>query len=86
MEKRLASVNISAEGGTTDCSGASFLKPITLSHLVKWQEYVPLADLLARFSSDKKRIAYLNDATAEYTGLREFLQYLTLLLRWMCCF
>lgn len=58
--------------GRDRTSSTNFLKPgqsiITLSHLLKRQEHVPLADLLARFSSDKKRIAYLADATAEYTG------------------
>ena len=38
-----------------------------------------LRDLLSRQSSDRKRIAYLADATAELTGLELFPQYLTLL-------
>ena len=38
-----------------------------------------LQALLSRQSSDKKRIAYLAEATAELTGLELFPQYLTLL-------
>lgn len=67
----------------TGCSSESFLMPgqsiITLSHLLKRQLGTPLRDVLGRLSSDKKRIAYLAAATAEYTGLTEFPQYLTLL-------
>ena len=40
---------------------------------------MPLKDILARQTSDKKRIAYLAEATAELTGLELFPQYLTLL-------
>ena len=39
----------------------------------------PLREVLARLPSDKKRIAFLAETTAEYTGLRAFPQYLTLL-------
>ena len=39
----------------------------------------PLKDKLLSLSSDKKRIAYLADKTAEVTGLDEFGKYLTLL-------
>ncbi len=38
-----------------------------------------LRNLLARQSSDKKRIVYLAETTAELTGLELFPQYLTLL-------
>lgn len=38
-----------------------------------------MRDKLIRLSSDKKRIAYLAETTAELTGLERFLQYLTLL-------
>ena len=34
---------------------------------------------MERLPSDKKRIQYLAETTAEYTGLKEFPQYLTLL-------
>ena len=67
----------------TGCSSENFLLPdqsiITLSHLYKREREAPLRDLLSRQSSDKKRIAYLADATAELTGLELFPQYLTLL-------
>lgn len=67
----------------TGCSSENFLLPeqsiITLSHLFKRESEVPLRDLLSRQSSDRKRIAYLADATAELTGLELFPQYLTLL-------
>ena len=67
----------------TGCSSESFLLPgqsiITLSHLLKRQLGAPLREVLGRLPSDKKRIAFLADATAEHTGLRRFPQYLTLL-------
>ena len=67
----------------TGCSSENFLLPgqsiITLSHLYKRESEVSLRNLLARQSSDKKRIAYLAEATAELTGLDLFPQYLTLL-------
>lgn len=67
----------------TGCSSDNFLKAgesiVTLSHLFKQQIGKPLSDELQRFNSDKKRMAYLSEATAEITGLREFPQYLTLL-------
>lgn len=52
---------------------------ITLSHLFKRVGTVPLRDSLARLNSDKKRIQFLAEATAEITGLKELPQYLTLL-------
>ena len=64
------------------CSSADFLRPgesiITLSHLFRRMER-SLKDTLARLPSDKRRIAYLAEATAETTGLKQFPQYLTLL-------
>ena len=67
----------------TGCSSENFLMPgqsiITLSHLFKRTGTVPLRDTLARQTSDKKRIAYLAETTAELTGLELFPQYLTLL-------
>jgi len=67
----------------TGCSSENFLAPgqsiITLSHLFKRTGTVPLRDVLARQTSDKKRIQYLAETTAEITGLKEFSQYLTLL-------
>lgn len=67
----------------TGCSSENFLASgqsiITLSHLFKRNGTVPLRDVLARQTSDKKRIQYLAEATAELTDLKEFPQYLTLL-------
>lgn len=67
----------------TGCSSKNFLAQgqsiITLSHLLGRLEYAPLKETLLKLPSDKKRIAYLAEATAEFTGLREFPQYLTLL-------
>lgn len=67
----------------TGCSSENFLKEgqsiITLSHLFSRQLGTSLKDKLERMSSDKKRIEYLAEATAQYTGLKEFPQYLTLL-------
>ena len=64
------------------CSSADFLRPgesiITLSHLFLRME-PSLKDTLARLPSDKRRIAYLAEATAETTGLMQFPRYLTLL-------
>ena len=67
----------------TGCSSENFLKSeqsiITLSHLFSRHLGTSLKEKLERLSSDKKRIQYLGEATAEYTGLIEFPQYLTLL-------
>lgn len=67
----------------TGCSSENFLRPgesiITLAHLYKRYLDKPLRDVLSHLSSDKKRIAYLADLTAELTGLAQFPQYLTLL-------
>lgn len=67
----------------TGCSSENFLKEgqsiITLSHLFSRQLGTPLKTKLERLSSDKKRIQYLAEATAEYTELKDFPQYLTLL-------
>lgn len=65
------------------CSSAHFLREgqsiITLSHLLQRHETKPLKDILAALPSDKQRIAYLAEKTAEITGLKGFPQYLTLL-------
>lgn len=67
----------------TGCSSENFLLPgqsiVTLAHLFKRCMGGSLKDILERLPSDKKRISYLMDATAEITGLQEFPQYLTLL-------
>lgn len=65
------------------CSSANFLLPgqsiITLSHLLRRYDSRPLADTLSALPSDRQRIAYLAERTAEITGLSLFPQYLTLL-------
>jgi len=65
------------------CSSDNFLLPgqriVTLSHLFKQQLGYSLSEKLSKLSSDKKRIAYLSEATADYTGLDQFPEYLTLL-------
>ena len=67
----------------TGCSSEDFLRPeqsiVTLNHLLSRVLGKPLREVLARLPSDKKRIAFLAETTAEYTGLWAFPQYLTLL-------
>lgn len=65
------------------CVSQNFLKPeqslITVNHLLTSFLGMPLKQKLMRLSSDKRRIAYLAEATADATGLSEFPRYLTLL-------
>ena len=67
----------------TGCSSDNFLKDgesiITISHLFKQHLGGSLVEMLGRLSSDKKRMMYIAEATADITGLRQFPQYLTLL-------
>ena len=67
----------------TGCSSANFLQPgqaiVTLSHLFRQHLGGSLKKRLECLPSDKKRIAYLAETTAELTGLQEFPKYLTLL-------
>lgn len=67
----------------TGCSSESFLEAgqsiVTLSHLFRQHLGHPLKEALERLSSDKKRIAYLAEETADITGLKKFPEYLTLL-------
>ncbi len=67
----------------TGCSSQNFLKKgqnlITISRLLSRHFGCPVSEKLSQLSSDKKRIAYLAEATTEYTGLSDFPQYLTLL-------
>lgn len=67
----------------TGCSSPNFLSEgqsiITLSHLLNRFLDAPLKEKLGRLSSDKKRIQYLAEQTAEYTGLEHFPEYLTLI-------
>lgn len=67
----------------TGCSSENFLRPgesiVTLSHLFRQYLGGSLASALERLPSDKKRMAYLAEATADITGLQSFPEYLTLL-------
>ena len=67
----------------TGCSSPDFLGQgqslITINRLLTSVLGFPLSRKLAQLSSDKQRIAYLAEFTAEYTGLEQFPQYLTLL-------
>ena len=67
----------------TGCVSHNFLQPsqslITINRLLTHHLGFPLRQKLMKLSSDKKRIAYLADATADYTGLVDFPRYLTLL-------
>ncbi len=65
------------------CSSDNFLKENqsieTLSHILGKNLGTSLVKKLASLSSDKKRIAYLADATKDFTNLEYFPKYLTLL-------
>lgn len=67
----------------TGCSSRNFLRDgesiITLAHLFLQYTGKPLSEMLNRLTSDKKRMAYLAEETANITGLSLFPQYLTLL-------
>lgn len=68
----------------TGCVSENFLKPgqslITVNRLLTNTLGVPLKQKLLQLSSDKRRIAFLAEATAEVTKLKEFPRYLTLLV------
>lgn len=65
------------------CVSKNFLKQgqsiITLNRLLTQYLGYPVREKLSRLSSNKKQIAYLAEATAGYTGLEQFPEYLTLL-------
>ncbi|NDO18152.1 hypothetical protein FMM68_00500 [Lachnospiraceae bacterium MD329] len=67
----------------TGCVSDNFLKEgqsvITINHLLSRVLGCSLKDKLLSLTSDKKRIAYLAEATKDYTGLDYFGEYLTLL-------
>ena len=67
----------------TGCISDNFLKEgqsvITINHLLSRIIGYPLKEKLLSLTSDKKRIAYLAEATKECTGLDYFGEYLTLL-------
>lgn len=65
------------------CASADFLEKgqsiITLAHLLKKEVGESLKRQLGKLPSDKARIRYIAEQTAEITGLHDFPQYLTLL-------
>ena len=67
----------------TGCSSENFLRhgqsTVTLAHLYRQHLGHSLKEELEGLSSDKKRITYLAERTAEITNLSEFPQYLTML-------
>lgn len=67
----------------TGCSSENFKKDnqsiITLSHLYSRLLDKSLKSKFELMTSDRKRIQYLAEATSEYTGLKHFPEYLTLL-------
>ena len=67
----------------TGCSSRNFLRPgqalITVNRLLSSYLGTPLREKLTRLPSDRRRIAYLAEATADVTGLELFPHYLTLL-------
>ncbi|MCC8173544.1 MAG: hypothetical protein LIO65_03895 [Odoribacter sp.] len=67
----------------TGCISNNFLKEgeslVTINHLLSRILGYSLKDKLLSLTSNKKRIAYLAEATKDYTGLDYFGEYLTLL-------
>lgn len=67
----------------TGCVSRNFLKDgesiITLNRLLSLYLGCPLKEKLLKLSSDKKRIEYVANTTAEITGLSDFPKYLTLI-------
>lgn len=67
----------------TGCVSRNFLESgqslITVNRLLSNFLGIPLKQKLEQLPSDRRRIAYLADATAEYTDLSEFPRYLTLM-------
>lgn len=67
----------------TGCVSENFLKPgqslITVNRLLSNTLGAPLKQKLLQLPSDKRRIAFLAEATAGVTNLKEFPRYLTLL-------
>lgn len=67
----------------TGCSSPNFLNKgqsiITLAHLFNKQLGGSLKEKLLALPSDKQRIKYIAENTADITGLKHFPQYLTLL-------
>ena len=67
----------------TGCVSNNFLKEgesiVTLNRLLTLYLGCPLKEKLLRLPSDRKRIEYLANTTAEITGLDRFPEYLTLI-------
>lgn len=67
----------------TGCSSDDFLKKgesiVTISHLFTQYLGSSLVETLKRLPSDKRRMRYLAEMTADITGMKDFPQYLTLL-------
>ena len=67
----------------TGCSSQNFLREgesiVTLARLFQQYTGKSLSETLSRMTSDKKRMAYLAEETANITSLSLFPQYLTLL-------
>lgn len=81
---RYKPMRVTVHGVTRVCSVSdNFMEKgeslITVNQLLSQMLGCQLKDKLVSLTSDKKRIAYLADSVAEYTGLREFGKYLTLL-------
>ena len=72
------------------CESQNFLQPgqsiITVNRLLSNHMGITLKQKLMKLPSNKKRIAFLAEATAECTGLGEFPRYLTLLFEVDCLF
>ena len=81
---RYRMVKVSLRGRERNgCKSNNFLSAgkslITVNRLLSNHLGAPLKQTLMKLSSDKKRIAYLAESTAECTGLTEFPRYLALL-------
>ena len=67
----------------TGCSSDNFLQDgqsiVTLSHLFSKHLGFSVKEKLSSLPSDKKRLVYLAEATADITNLKDFPAYLTLL-------
>ena len=63
----------------TGCSSDNFLRAgesiVTISHLFKQHLGGSLVDVLERLPSDKRRMMYIAEATADITGLQGFPQF-----------
>lgn len=78
----MASVNVHKQN-RTGCVSKNFLNNkqsiITVSTLLRKIFGIPPRQVLSKQPSDKKKIQYLSDTIKEYTGLKAFDKYITLL-------